>query len=247
MRSTGPNFQIFPLKEYFTPELDASGPESSHPRFFTHFGRPRAKSFESVFFTCVQQNRWSIFEMWPTGLNFQIFPLGRVFRSGTWRQWSRKFPSRIFYAFWPHHGRKFQFAWDPFWGATNWVKFPNFSSFSLQNFTPVDPKVSLQDFLRILAAHNRKFRSGLFDQCANKLVKFPNFSPRESILLGNLTPVVSKVSLQDFLLILAAHGRKFRFGLFDRRATIIWVRSFWPFCDYNPISVLSTNGGTNGG
>ncbi len=36
-------------------------------------------------------------------------------------------------------------------------------------------------------------------------------------------------------------------GDFDQRATETRVRSFWPSCDYFPISVLFTNGATNGG
>ncbi len=52
--------------------------------------------------------------------------------------------------------------------------------------------------------HSRKFRFDLFDQNATKWVKFPNFSTGESITQRNLTPVVPKVSPQDFLPVLGA-------------------------------------------
>ncbi len=68
-------------------------------------------------------------------------------------------------------------------------------------------------------SYGRKFWFGLFDQGATKWVKFPNFSPGESILDRNLTPVVPKVSLQNFLLILTTLPPK------------ILIRSFWPKCD----------------
>ncbi len=45
----GQIFKFFHWREYFTPELDANGRESFPPGFFTHFGRPIAKNFDSVF------------------------------------------------------------------------------------------------------------------------------------------------------------------------------------------------------
>ncbi len=65
-----------------------------------------------------------------------------------------------------------------------------------------------------------------------------------------MTPVVSKVSHLEISPIFAALQLKITNrvnGGFDRRATKIHVRSFWLSCDYYPISVLSTNGATNGG
>ncbi len=68
--------------------------------------------------------------------------------------------------------------------------------------------------------------------------------------------MVPKVFLQDFLLILGAPRPKNydlvflivvrQDGAFDRLATKTMVRSFWLSCDYFPISVLFTNGATNG-
>ncbi len=57
--------KFFPCREYFGPELDASGPKSFPPGIFTHFGRPTAKNFDSVFLT---KDR-------PNGLSFQILPI----------------------------------------------------------------------------------------------------------------------------------------------------------------------------
>ncbi len=86
--------------------------------------------------------------------------MGQIFKILTWRncgplrQVSQKFPSAIYCPFWPLHGRKFRFGlFDQ--GATKWVKFQSFAhgeSISDRNLTPVVPKVSLQDFLLILAA-----------------------------------------------------------------------------------------------
>ncbi len=55
--------KFFPWRVYFGPELNASGPKSFPPGFFTHFGRPTAKNFDSVFLT----------ELRPNGSSFQIF------------------------------------------------------------------------------------------------------------------------------------------------------------------------------
>ncbi len=57
--------KFFPWGEYFAPELDASGSGSFTPGFFTHFGRPTGKNFDSVVLTKVR----------PNGSSFQIFPI----------------------------------------------------------------------------------------------------------------------------------------------------------------------------
>ncbi len=104
--------------------------------------------------------------------------------------------------------------------------------------------------------HGRKFRFGLFDQGATKWVKFPNFSPEEINSVRNLTPMVPKVSLQDFLPILGAPRPKitnrsfwplcYQMVLLTGMRPNPGFRPFWPLCDYFPISVLLTNGATNG-
>ncbi len=55
--------KIFTWREYFAPELDTSGCESFPTEFFTHFSRPTAKNFDSVFLTKMsdQMNRVSKF------------------------------------------------------------------------------------------------------------------------------------------------------------------------------------------
>ncbi len=54
---------FFPWRKYFAPELDASGPESFPPGFYTHFYSPTVENFDSVFLTKVDQ----------LGLNFENF------------------------------------------------------------------------------------------------------------------------------------------------------------------------------
>ncbi len=147
--------------------------------------------------------------IWVTFRKFSLF------RSRTWPQWSQKFPFKISYAFWTPHDWKFRFrlfdrratkTWDPFWSVTNWVKFQNFSpgeSISLQNLTPVVPKVSIWSFWLVCDQN-----LGASFWGATKWVKFQNFSPGESISLQNLTPVVPKVSLYEFLGILVAPQKK---------------------------------------
>ncbi len=153
----GSDFQNFGLEilRTFTPIV----PKISLHDLLPILAIPTAENFDSAFLT----------KMRPNGSSFQICPLGRVLRTGTWRQWSRKFLPRFFYPFW--------------------------------------------------APHDRKLRFSLFDQGATKWVKFPNFSPRKSISDRNFTPVVPKLSLHDFLLILVAPPPK------------ISIRSFWPNCD----------------
>ncbi len=72
--------KIFTWREYFAPELDASGPESLHPGFFAHFGRPTAQNFDSVFWTKVR----------PNGSSFQILPVfgrrGTKMGKKSWRE-----------------------------------------------------------------------------------------------------------------------------------------------------------------
>ncbi len=73
------------------------------PGFFTHFGRPTAENYESVFLSVVRPN--------PGFGPFEVRP---------------------------------------------WVQFSNFDLKRLQTFTPMVPKVSLQDFLPILGAPRPK-------------------------------------------------------------------------------------------
>ncbi len=66
------------------------------------------------------------------------------------------------------------------------------------------------------------------------------------IRFGTLRQWSRKFPSRIFYPFWAPYCRKLRIGLFDRRATKTLVRSFWPSCDYFPISVLLTNGATNG-
>ncbi len=82
------------------------------------------ENFGSVFLTRVR----------PGLSNFNNLPLERVFRSGTWRQRSRIFPSSDFYAFAPTIGRKLRFGFFD-QGANMWVKFLKSSTWS-EYFAP---------------------------------------------------------------------------------------------------------------
>ncbi len=46
----------FPWRDCFAPELDVSGPKNVPLWFFTHFSRPSAEKYVSVFLTGVRQN-----------------------------------------------------------------------------------------------------------------------------------------------------------------------------------------------
>ncbi len=147
--------------------------------------------------------------------HLENFDQERVFRFGNLRHWCVKFLPRIFYPFWTSLGQKFRFGlFDR--GATGCVKFENFNLERVFRFGTLrsGPERFLQEFLPILGALWRKITIRSFwlacDQNmdrsfwgATKLIKFPNFSPGESTLLRNITPVVPKVFLQKFLHILA--------------------------------------------
>ncbi len=81
------------------------------PGFFTHFGRPMVKNYESVFLTMVRPV--DVFDRCATKTwVFGPVTMSQTFKILTWRdfgplyQWSRKFPSKIFYPFRAPYGRK---------------------------------------------------------------------------------------------------------------------------------------------
>ncbi len=170
-------------------------------RILDFFKELPTKNFNSVFLTKVEQS-----------VKFWKFSL---FHSGTWRQWSRKFPSRIIYTFWTPHEWKIRFSlFDQ--SATKWV--PG-KSISLRNLTPMVPKVSLQDFLFIFGAPQPKITNRSFWLRATKWFKFPNFSPRESTSHRNLRQYCQKFPSRIFYSFWPPYHQKFRFDLFHHRAT----------------------------
>ncbi len=100
------------------------------PGYFTHFGRPRPKITNRSFwqscgaFDRCATNTW-IRSFWGATMDQSLKIL--TWRNfGLLRQWSRKFPSTIYYPFWLPQGQKSRFGlFDQ--GVTKWVKFPNFS------------------------------------------------------------------------------------------------------------------------
>ncbi len=149
------------------------------------------------------------------------------------------------------------------------------TSDSLRNFTPVVRQVFLQDFLPVLGARTAEnyesvFLTGMrpdgaFDRRATKTWVRSFWGATMSQIFKNFyqerfrtfTPIVPKVFFQDFFTpfwcAMAGNYESVFLtvvwpnGAFDRCATKTWVRLFWPSCDYFPVSVLLTNGATNGG
>ncbi len=75
---------------------------------------------------------------------------------------------------------------------------------ALWNFAPVVRKVSLHDFLHVLATLRPKISIRYFQPRCDQMIKILKFSLRESISLRNLAPVVRKFSLLNFLPVFAA-------------------------------------------
>ncbi len=153
-------------------------------------------------------------------VKIENFDQERVFRFRTLCQWCVKFLPRIFYPYWAPHGQKLRIGrFDS--GATKWYFWPacdqNLGSVllrcdhgsNLQNsdlerlrtFTPMVPKVSLQDFLPISGTPWPKFTNRSFWPPGNQMV-----------LLTGMRP-------------------KLGFGPLDHRATISLSRYFDQWCD----------------
>ncbi len=142
----------------------------------------------------------------------------------------RTYASMIFDPVWSHYGQQFWFGISDS-SVTIRVKFQNFHSrrnISPRNFAPVVRKIYLHDFWPVLVALLQKFQFGTFDRGATRWVKFKNFPLGGSIFPRNFAPVVRKVSLHDFWLVLVALQPKIP----------IWY--FWPWYDHKVRSVLST-------
>ncbi len=148
------------------------------------------------------------------------------------------------------------------------VEFHHGTSDSLRNFAPVARKVSPHDFLPVLGApwpkiSNRSFWS-LCDQMVLLIgvrpkpgfshfevrpwVKFLKFWPEETSDLysngpesfppGFFTPFWRPTAGNYELVFLTIVRPN---GTFDRRATKIYVRSFWPLCDQERLQKSVTN------
>ncbi len=282
-----------------------------------------AENYESVFSTVVRPNGafdWRATKTWIR--SFWGATMGQIFKILTWRdfgpsrQWSWKFPSMIYYPFWPRHGRKFRSGlFDQV--ANKWVKFSNLTNFrlwapkmgkkswrktigvkgrseilspgqnflfwpiwydvsggtlqsaechpctsdSLRNFAPVVGKVSPQDFLSILGAPQSKITNRSFRLSCDQIVLLTGVRPKPGfchfevlswVIFSKFWPGETSDLYANgsecfpprfFYPFLAPHGRKLRIGLFDRRVTKIYVRSFWPLCDKERPQKSATNGG----
>ncbi len=95
----------------------------------------------------------------------------------------------------------------------------------LRTFTPMVPKVSLHDSLPILDAPWPKIWIWSFSPRCNQIGQISKVFYWREYFSPKLTPMVPKVSLHDFLLILAAYCQTFRFGLVRAMAkTVYWER-----------------------
>ncbi len=139
------------------------------------------------------------------------------------------------------------------------------TSDSLRNFTPVEGRVSPQDFLLVLGASRPKITNLYFwPSCDQNLgsvflwcdygSNFRKFRPGEiSGLHANgpesfpsgIFTYFGRPTTKNYDLVFLTVVRPN--GAFDQRATKTRIRSFWPSCDYFPISVLLIDGATNGG
>ncbi len=68
-------------------------------------------------------------------------------------------------------------------------------------------------------------------------------TPELRIRFGTLRQWCVKFLTRIFYSFWTPHSRKLRIGLFDHRATKIFVRSFWPLCDQERPQKSATNGG----
>ncbi len=98
-------------------------------------------------------------------------------------------------------------------------------------------QVSLQDFFPILATLRPKIPIRYFWPVCKQMGKIWKFSPGKSILLRTLHQWCVKFLSKIFYLFWPPYSRKFWFDIFSRGATS-WY--FWPVCNQNLCSVLST-------
>ncbi len=156
------------------------------PGFFTRFGRPMGRNYELVFLTGVRPNGAFDRRATKTWVRpFEVRPWGQIFIIFTWRdfgplrQWSRKFPSTIYYPFWPPHGRKFRFGLfdqGATRGGSNFQSFPLERVFRTGTRRQWSRKFPSRIFYSFWPPYRQKFWFGLFDQSATKWVKFPKFT-----------------------------------------------------------------------
>ncbi len=188
-------------------------------------GRTRVKKTE-LKFSGVGRQKWVIF---PGGI------LSRPLASCSWAK---------FHPFWPPHGWKFWFGLFDRWAARTrdcilrCNETGQISKFLpwRENFAPEHDANGLESILPGNFPHFCHPMPENFDSVfltvvlsepeiafwdATKWVKFPNLWPGERILLQNMTPVASKVSLLEISPIFAT----------PRPKISIW--SFWPLCYQN--------------
>ncbi len=184
------------------------------------------------------------FEVRRNGSNFQIFPLEREFRSGTWRQLSPKYTSWKCHPFWPQISiRSFWLACDQNLGThlERRRNGPNFQIFALEmefcsgTWRKWSRKYPSWKFLPFLPPHGRKFRFSLFDRRATRTWDpilrcdemgqiFQIFALEREFRFGTWCQWSRKYPSWKFQPFWLPYSRKFWFGLFDCRTTRTWDR-----------------------
>ncbi len=171
--------KFFIWREYFGPELDASGPESFPPGFYTYFGRPTAKNYDSVFLTCLRPElMFGPFEVrWVKFLKFWPGETSDLYDSG-----AESFPPRFFTHFGCPTARKLQFGFFNrcatkwcFWPAcdqnlylvlSRWAPGKIFKILTWRDFGPLRQwrqKFPFRIFHSFWLPYHRKLRFGHFD------------------------------------------------------------------------------------
>ncbi len=188
----------------------------------------------------------------------EIFALKREFHSRTWRQCSRKYPSWKFYPFWQPQARKFRFGLFDRRATTTWdcilmcdkmgqiYKFfswrENFVSTHDASGLESIPPGNFTHFCRPTVENLDSFlltivrpEPGITFWGATIWLIFPNFYLEREFRSRTWRQWSRKHPSWKFHPFWPPHGRKLRFGRFDRRASKWW---FWPLCDQNPCSVV---------
>ncbi len=115
---------------------------------------------------------------------------------------------------------------------TRWVIIENFDQERVFHFEPLRQWSPSKIFYPFWAPQGGKLRVGLFDRLATKTWIQSFWGATMSQILKILTlkdfgPLRQWFPSRIFYPFWAPHGWRSRIGLFDRRATKTWIRSFW--------------------
>ncbi len=248
----------FSGREYFAPKHGGRGPKCFPPMIFSwkfhSFWPPHSRKFRfGLSDPACDQNLGSPFWGATKWVKFPHFCLEEIisFRNITpvvptvslleiSPILATPWPKILIQSFWPTCDQDLGSHFEVRQNGSNFQMFSLEREFRSGTWPRSSRKYPSWKFHPFLPPHARKLWFGLFDRHATrtwpgiafwgatKYVKFPNFCQGERILHGNMTPVVSKVSLLEISPILAAPWPKITNGRFDRLASKWW---FWPACE----------------